>query len=94
MAKRIYKKLNFSMDTICGKHNYSVWVADDHILEYHTPKWNGSFTACYVKFGKKDPTKGFYDENGNFTYDNVEDSSNLYFRTITDAINGKQLEMR
>ena len=92
MSKRVYKKLNFSMNTICGKYNYSVWVGDDHILEYHTPRKNGTFMACYVKFGKKDPSKSFYDENGNFSYDNVEGSSNAYFRTIGDVINNNPIK--
>ena len=92
MAKRVYKRLDFVKNTISGVWKYSVWVAEDHILEYHTPKWNGSWGSFYVRFNKKDASKGFFDENGNFSYDNVEGSSNLYYRTITDAINGVQYE--
>lgn len=94
MAKRVYKKLNFSRDTICGKWNYSVWVGEDHILEYHTPRKNGSFMACFVRFDKVDPTKSFYDENGNFSYDNVEGSSTKYYRTIGDAIIDNPIDRR
>lgn len=92
MSKRVYKKIQIVRETICGTLKYNVWIGEDHILEFHSPRKNGTFTACYVKFNKIDPAKSFYDENGNFTYDNVEGSSRLYYRTIGDVINNNPIK--
>ena len=88
-----YKKLNFSKKTISGVWKYSVWVADDHILEHHIPKWNGVYKPCYCRFNKRLGCDSVYDENGELCYDKVEPYACGIYRTITDAINNVPYDM-